>query len=104
MAGYMVDPRDDVPITLNSHSVEGTLENVKSDFTVNMVQPIHLTRGPWYVVMNCMTFNSKIINYNGVYDESGPEGGRGVNMGDSKVNEEVEPPAKNMKPRQNRRR
>ncbi|ELT95625.1 hypothetical protein CAPTEDRAFT_213325 [Capitella teleta] len=61
------------------HTVEGTLENVKSDFTINIVQPIRLTRRTWYCILNCMTFNSKIINYNGSYDDSGPKRGSGVN-------------------------
>lgn len=92
MAGYVVDPRDDLFITLNSHAVEGTLENVKSDFTINMAQPIQLSRGTWYCLLNCMTFSSKIINYNGSYENSGPEGGRGVTAGDVDEEEDEETP------------
>lgn len=78
----VVDPRDSVYVSLNSHSVEGTLENVKSDFTINMAEPIELTRGiPWDVSLSHMTFSSALVNYNGSYAHSGPEGGRGVSVG-----------------------
>lgn len=79
----VVDPRDSIYVSLNSHSVEGTLGNVKSDFTINMVEPIELTRGtPWDVSLSHMTFSSALVNYNGSYAQSGPEGGRGVSVGE----------------------
>lgn len=91
MAAHEVDPRTDIPITLNSHSVEGYLENVKSDFTINMTPPIHLTRGVWTCSLDTMTFSSQLINYNGSSLTSGVEGSIAVNAHEEAVIDDALP-------------
>ena len=93
MEGHQVDARDDVYITLNSSSAEGVADNVKSDFVTTMDQPISLPPGTWCCLLDCITFSSKIVNYNGEYEESGREGGRGVRVEEGRVKR----PAKRMK-------
>lgn len=80
MSGYEVGRgvTGDIILSLNSHTVEGTQNNTKSDFTHVMRPPLVLTAEPWTCSLDCMTFSSKIVNYNSSFDESGPSGGWGI--------------------------
>ena len=51
-------------IKVCSASVEGTLENVKSDFIIP-IPPINLSRDTWYLFLDWMSFDSSIVNYVG---------------------------------------
>lgn len=82
MATTHADTNDNRYITLCSGSVEGSLENVKSDFMIPLHQPMTLPAGKWYVSLQSLSYRSSIINYDSTPEdetmEEGPQERRGV--------------------------